>query len=147
MSNQPPFPPPPPPPTGGNPYGQNPYGGGGNPQNPYGGNPYQQNPMGMQQDLPNATAVLVLGIVSIVTCWCWGIPGLACGIIALIMANKSLEMYRNNPSGFTPSSYKNLNAGRICAIIGLVLSAIDLVLVIIGLSTDNYYYYNNPWRF
>src|ERR1044072_2215930 len=96
MSNQPPFPPntPPPPPSpgGGNPYGQNPNPYGNNPygQNPYGGNPYGQNPMGMQRDVPNSTAILVLGIVSIVTCWCYGIIGIGTGIAALVMASKSL---------------------------------------------------------
>ena len=37
------------------------------------------------QSVPNATAVLVLGIVSIVTCFCYGIIGLACAIIALVL--------------------------------------------------------------
>ena len=38
------------------------------------------------RSLPNATATLVLGIVSIVSCWCIGIVGLTCGIIALYLA-------------------------------------------------------------
>lgn len=138
MSNQPPFPPntPPPPPGGGNPYGQNPYGNnpyGNNP--PYGGNPYQQNPMGMQRDLPNATAILVLGIISIVGCLCYGIVGLGCGIAALVMAQKALREYNANPGGFTRSSFNNTKAGRICAIIGTILSGLYFIyfLVIIAI--------------
>ena len=42
-----------------------------------------------KQPLPNATAVLVLGIISIVGCFCYGIVGLICGIIALILASKA----------------------------------------------------------
>ena len=41
-----------------------------------------------QQSLPNATAVLVLGILSLLTCICYGLPGIICGIIALILYAK-----------------------------------------------------------
>ena len=41
-----------------------------------------------QQKLPNATAVLVLGILSIVTCCCYGIPGIVAGIIGLVLYKK-----------------------------------------------------------
>jgi hypothetical protein len=131
MSNPPPFPPPNTPPPGGpnNPYGNNPYG-----QNPYGNNPYNnpygQNPMGMQRDVPNSTAILVLGIVSIVGCFCYGIIGLGCGIAALIMANKAMQEYNQNPSAFKVASYNNAKAGKICAIIGTILSSLYLIYVI-----------------
>lgn len=133
----PPFPPPntPPPPPGGNPYGNNPYGNnpyGNNPygNNPYGGNPYNQNPMGMQRDLPNATAILVLGIVSIVTCFCYGLPGLGTGIAALIMGGKAMREYESNPSQYTRQSYNNAKAGRVCAIIGTILSGLFILYLI-----------------
>ena len=48
-----------------------------------------------QRPLPNATAVLVLGIIAIVGCFCDGIPGLVCGIIALVLAGKDLRDSRN----------------------------------------------------
>lgn len=161
MSNQPPFPPPPPPPpppggnpgnpygnNPGNPYGNNPYGNNPYGQNPYGGNPYQQNPMGMQRDVPNATAILVLGIVSIVTCWCWGIIGLGLGIAALVMGNKALQEYNQNPAGYTQASYKNAKAGRICAIIGTIMSALYLIYTIcIWAFLGSAYYGSNLWRF
>ena len=35
-----------------------------------------------QQQLPNSTAVLVLGIISIVGCFCYGILGLILGLIS-----------------------------------------------------------------
>ncbi|MDL2322419.1 DUF4190 domain-containing protein [Bacteroidales bacterium OttesenSCG-928-A17] len=80
-------------------------------------NSYQQ-----KVALPNATVVLVLGIVSIVGCCCYGILGIVCGIIALVLAGSSEKLYRENPELYTIGSYKNLGAGKICAIIGLVLS-------------------------
>jgi uncharacterized membrane protein YjgN (DUF898 family) len=85
--------------------------------------------------LPNATTVLVLGILSIVLCFCYGIIGLILGIIALVLASKDKKLYVGSPGEYTEASFKNLNAGRICAIIGLILSALYIiyVIVIIGL--------------
>jgi len=84
-----------------------------------------------QQNLPNSVAVLVLGILSIVFCWCYGIPGLVLGIIALIMAKKANALYLNSPDSYSESSYKNMRAGRVCAIVGLCLSSVYAVIIII----------------
>ena len=87
---------------------------------------------GMQQSLPNATAVLILGILSIVTCCCfYGLLSLVLAIIAIILAKKDKAQYFANAGMFTEGSYKNLNAGRVCAIIGLVLSIIIIIACII----------------
>lgn len=80
-----------------------------------------------QYGLPNATAVLVLGIVSIVFCCCYGIIGLIPAIIALVLAKKDRRLYATNPAIYKLSSYNNLNAGRVCAIIGLILNIIALL--------------------
>ncbi len=87
--------------------------------------------MNNQQNLPNSVGVLVLGILSIVFCWCYGIPGLALGIIALIMAKKANTLYINSPESYSESSYKNMRAGRICAIVGLCLSSVYAIFIII----------------
>ncbi len=81
-----------------------------------------------QRQLPNSTAVLVLGICSIVTCFCAGIPGLICGIIALVLSKKDMALYNESPENW--KGYQNLKAGRICAIIGLVLSTLYLIYYI-----------------
>ena len=83
--------------------------------------------------LPNATAALVLGIISIVTSWCCGfiaIIGLTLGIIALVLGSKALNLYQQDPEKYTLKSQKNANAGKICGIIGIAISGI---LVLIGL--------------
>ena len=80
------------------------------------------------QKLPNASAVLILGILSILLCWCYGIIGIILGIVALILASKDMKLYREAPQNFI--NYSNLNAGRIMAIVGLVLSVITLVYMI-----------------
>ena len=84
-------------------------------------------------DLPSATATLVLGIISIASFWCYGIVGIITGIIALAISGNSKRLYNENPGKYSESSFKNLNAGRITAIIGLSLSAIWVVVVILYL--------------
>lgn len=79
-----------------------------------------------EKNLPNSTAVLVLGIISIVTCWLYGLPGVICGIIAMVLFNKDKKLYEENPEIYR-SSYKNAKAGQICAIIGVSLSGLMLI--------------------
>ncbi|OSZ82328.1 hypothetical protein CAP35_03410 [Chitinophagaceae bacterium IBVUCB1] len=79
--------------------------------------------------LPNATAVLILGIISIVLCCCYG-GGLILGIIALVLASKDMKRYLANPAMYTAGSFSNLKAGRICAIIAVALSAVYILFYI-----------------
>lgn len=92
-----------------------------------------QVPIGMPQILPNATAALVLGIISIPTCCCLGIVGLVCGIIAIVLGNKAMAIYKANPSAYNISSYNNANAGKICGIVGTVFSALYILYLVIYL--------------
>lgn len=97
-----------------------------------GGFQYQGGGGGHEQ-LPNSTGVLVLGILSIVTCILYGIVGIILGIITLVMAKNADALYRQDPSRYTQGSYNNMKAGRICGIIGLILSALFLIYVIVVL--------------
>ncbi len=89
----------------------------------------QQIPQGnygqQQQPLPNATAILVLGILSIVLCQ-------PLGIAALIMGNQSISLYNQNPGLYTEGSLGTVKAGRICGIIGLCLIALWIFLMLAG---------------
>ncbi|NSW44883.1 MAG: hypothetical protein HPY79_03545 [Bacteroidales bacterium] len=69
-----------------------------------------------------------MGIISIALCWCYGIVGITLGIISIVLANKSKKLYQADPNKYTLGSYKNLQAGYICAIIGLSLSALYLFI-------------------
>ncbi len=80
--------------------------------------------------LPNATTVLVLGIISIILC---SFIGLVLGIIAMVLSKKDLKLYNNNSEAYTLESYNNLKSGRTCAIIGVVLSSIVSAFTIIYL--------------
>jgi hypothetical protein len=91
----------------------------------------QQPPLMVLPPVPNATTVLVLGILSIVGCWCWGVVGVVLGIIALTLASKANAAYVQSPQAFSQASFKNLKAGKICAIIGLSLSGLALVTILI----------------
>jgi hypothetical protein len=86
-----------------------------------------------QQKLPNGTLILVFGILSIVTCCCYGILGLIFGIIALVMAKKATALYSQNPEMYT--DYGNVKTGKILSIIGIVLSAIYLLFCLWAIST------------
>lgn len=86
-----------------------------------------------QQKLPNATLILVFGILSIVTCCCYGIIGLVLGVVAIILANKATKLYAENPESYT--GYQNVKTGKILAIVGVILSALYLLFVIWTVST------------
>lgn len=86
-----------------------------------------------KQKLPNATAVLVLGILSIVTCCCYGILGLILGIIGLYLAKKDADLYLANTDLY--SNYNNIKTGKILCYIGLVLNVIYLLLCVWMIAT------------
>jgi hypothetical protein len=80
-----------------------------------------------QESLPNATTILVLGILSIVLCQ-------PLGIAALIMGNNSLRTYSQNPERYSEGSLSSVKAGRICGIIGICLMVLAAILLIAGVS-------------
>jgi uncharacterized protein YqhQ len=91
----------------------------------------------IQQNLPNSTTVLVLGILSIVfSCWYFSIVGVVLSILALVLANRDLSLYYSNKSQYTLSSFNNVKAGRICALIGLAVAIIFFIffiLILVGI--------------
>lgn len=102
--------------------------------------------------VPNSNTILILGIFSIVIAFCCGffaIAGLVLGIVALALAPKAIEMYNANPSMYTESSLKNINAGKICAIIGIVISGIlmliGLIWILVAGATIGTLFDKIPW--
>lgn len=92
----------------------------------------QENKLSGLNKLPNASATLILGIFSIATCFCGGIPGLALGIVALVISSNSVTMYKANPELYT--GYSEIQAGRITAIIGITISGFYLLIFIMSMS-------------
>lgn len=81
-----------------------------------------------KQQIPNGTLVLVMGILSILGCCCYGLPGLVFGIVAVILAGKATNIYKEAPENYT--GFGNVKAGKIMGIIGIVLSILMLIYVI-----------------
>lgn len=85
---------------------------------------------GIPKNLPNATATLVLGICSIVGCIFYGLPGIACGIIAIVLHSKDKKVYLTDPEAYR-KSYGNSKAGLVTGIIGLSLSLLWVMYLVI----------------
>lgn len=81
-----------------------------------------------KQQLPNATLILVMGILSIIGCCCYGLPGLIFGIVAVVLAGKATKIYKEAPENY--SGFGNVNAGKIMGIIGIVLSVLMVIYLI-----------------
>lgn len=79
-----------------------------------------------KQPLPNATAVLILGILSLVFN---GLIGLILGIIGSTLASKSWQAYNADPDAYY--NYGSLNAGRIMSIIGIIKNAFVAIAAIV----------------
>lgn len=98
-----------------------------------------------KMQLPNLTGVLVFGILSIVGfCCIAGIIGVIFGVLALVFGTKAQKEARENPDKYTEVSIKNNNAGKICGIIGLSLSALWLIgfiikVTVLGLALGSFF--------
>lgn len=86
-----------------------------------------------KQTLPNATLILVMGILSILGACCYGVPGIICAIVAIILATKATKLYNESPEDYT--GIGNVKAGKIMAIIGVVISIIFIGMIIWTINT------------
>lgn len=97
--------------------------------------PGSPSPYGAPQSNSNATLILVLGILSIVFAGC----GIVLGPVAWILGNNALA------SGTVDSSQiGQVNAGRICGIVGTVLGALVIVLYIFFFAVGFSSMHHNP---
>ena len=86
-----------------------------------------------QANLPNSNTILVLGILSLVFCW-WHVLsfiGIVLSIVTISLARKELSLFYLQPNNFTLSSLNNVKAGRVCAIIGLIISILVFIVAIL----------------
>ena len=83
-------------------------------------NPYSQR-------CGRAIAAMILGIMSMMTCMFYGIPGLVCGILALVFARQARDRVQ---LGQAPQfSLDFARAGRVCGWVGIGLSIVFLVIM------------------
>ena len=85
-----------------------------------------------KQKLPNSTLILVFGILGIIGTCCYGIPGLIFAVIALVLAQRSLKLYKEDPDMYQDVS--QVKTGKILSIIAIVLSIIVIILIIAVIS-------------
>jgi len=92
-------------------------------------------PTTFQHELPNASVVLILGIIALVISFFNSLVGIIAGIVSLVMARNAEQLYHQTPRLYTPSSYSNIRSGRTCAIIGIVLAILKIIFIgiILGL--------------
>ena len=86
-------------------------------------------------NLPNSNTILVLGILSLVFCW-WhiiSVVGIVLSIETLTLARKELFIFYAQPNNFTLSSLNNVKAGRVCAIIGLIISILVFIVALLSI--------------
>jgi len=99
-----------------------------------------------QKIVPHAITAMVFGIISIaVMCYF----GWVAAIVALVLRNKAMKIYNENPPDYKDASLKMLNAAKICGIIGLIVSIVTTVFYILYIvfivamttHTSHPYYY------
>lgn len=97
--------------------------------------------MNIQNKLPADPSALILGIIGLVIgiagCCCYGFTAiipLGLSIAGLVMANKSLKLYRLNPEEFSESSRSNVSIARVLNIISIILNGLFLLIVIGALA-------------
>lgn len=103
--------------------------------------------------VPNSQGILILGIFSLITTVCCGgigFVGIVLGIIAVVMSSNAEQIYADNPEAYTQTSYKNINAGKICGIIGIVLNGVLILagiiyLLVIGAGGTTFFN-TFPWE-
>jgi len=86
-----------------------------------------------QQKAPNATLILVLGILSIPTCLCYGLLGIILGVIAIVLAINSAKEYSENPEIYT--DIQNVKVGKILGIIGITLGLLYIAFIYWAITT------------
>lgn len=92
----------------------------------------------MQNKLPADPSALIIGIVGIVIglagCCCYGFTAiipLILSIWGLVECNKSLKLYRADPSVYSDSSRSTVGISKVLNIISIVMNSI-FILVVIG---------------
>jgi hypothetical protein len=81
-----------------------------------------------------AIASMVLGIVSIMLCMCYGIPSLICGPLAIIFWYCCKDAIAAGE--FAPASRGMATAGLVCGMIGTVLGLIPVGMILVALIVE-----------
>ena len=108
-----------------------------------------------QQSLPEASTVLAMGIIAVVsTLTCCGPLGMVFSLIALAKAKKARRLYQNQPESYT--DYSSVKTGRILAYVSLALSLLFLLILVLyfgiivasfsSVDWDDYFLWDSVWE-
>ena len=88
--------------------------------------------------LPADPMALILGILGLVIgiagCCCYGVLAivpLTLSIIGLVMANKSLRDFAENPEAYSPQSRSNVATAKVLNIIAIIFNGLIMIVFII----------------
>ena len=87
----------------------------------------QDGSMGTRK-LEGAGTALAMGIVSIVFV---SIIGVLLGIIGIVKSNTVISEYNSHPNLYDEKFLKRAKAGKVCAIIGLLVKVVGITILII----------------
>ncbi len=94
-----------------------------------------------QQKLPNAVLALVLSIISLPLCLCYGF-GVVLAIVAVVLAAMALKKYKADPEAYTGKG--QAQAGLIIGIASIVINLVYLGIVIWVISLVGFENLQNP---
>jgi len=77
-----------------------------------------------------AIASLVLGICAIPGAFCYGVPGLVCGILGIVFSNTARRAIQTRQAG--GGSAGMATAGKVCGLVGLALAALFWCFMFFG---------------
>jgi len=92
-------------------------------------------------DIPKSKEILTLGILSLtsaVLCAGFLVVGFILSIICMVKSQEAMNLYKQNPNVYSEKSYKDLNAGRIMGIIGLILNSLIVFFLFIALVLSSF---------
>lgn len=91
--------------------------------------------------LPAEPTALVLGIIGLVigvaSCCCYGITAiipLGLSIAGLVMSNKSIRAYKENPEAYDHGSFRNVSTAKVINIIAVVINSLIFLFAIVILA-------------
>jgi len=78
--------------------------------------------------LPYTVLIVVLGALSIIGCCFYFYIALILGCVALFLAHKATQTYKEDPHGY--DDFPTVTVGKVLAIIGIVLNLLALAITV-----------------
>lgn len=90
----------------------------------------------VKMEHPAASSIQTTGILGLVFSFLFGIVGLILNIVTLARAGGAMREVMSDPDRYYETSLSKIRAGRTCAIIGLSLQGLAVLVLILVLSAS-----------